>query len=97
MAQRAEIAAWLTERIAYFLEKQPSDIDPEVELVELGLDSVYALTLCGDIEERFGLAVEPTLPWDYPTVHALAGHLATVAAEVGVAEVGAAGAGIAQI
>ncbi|MCW3817573.1 acyl carrier protein [Micromonospora sp. DR5-3] len=80
MAEKAEIAAWLTERIAYFLEKQPSDIDPDVELVELGLDSVYALTLCGDIEEHFGLAVEPTLPWDYPTVHALAGHLAETAA-----------------
>ena len=92
MAEKAEIAAWLTERIAYFLEKQPSDIDPDVELVELGLDSVYALTLCGDIEERFGLAVEPTLPWDYPTVHALAGHLAETTAGAG-----APAAGIAQI
>ena len=73
---RAEIAGWLTERVAAFLERPETEIDPDVELVELGLDSVYALTLCGDIEEQFGLAVEPTLPWDYPTVNALAGYLA---------------------
>jgi acyl carrier protein len=78
-ATKDEIATWLTERVAYFLERPQAEIDPDVELVELGLDSVYALTLCGDIEERYGLAVEPTLPWDYPTVHALAGQLAEIA------------------
>ena len=40
-------------------------------LAEYGLDSVAALSLCGDIEEEFGLIVEPTVAWDHPTVQAL--------------------------
>jgi acyl carrier protein len=69
------VTRWLTERVAFYLERPQAEIDPDAPLVELGLDSVYALTLCGDIEEHFGLAVEQTLPWDYPTVNALAGYL----------------------
>ena len=71
-ATREEIATWLTERVAYFLERPPAEIDPGVELVELGLDSVYALTLCGDIEDRFDLEVDPTIVWDHPTIRSLA-------------------------
>jgi acyl carrier protein len=46
--------------------------------VELGLDSVYAMTLSGDVEERFDIEVEPTMAWDHPTVNALARHLTDV-------------------
>lgn len=66
---------WLLDRVAFYLETPAAEINPDTRFVELGLDSVYALTLCGDIEERYDLSVEPTLAWDYPTVHALAGYL----------------------
>jgi acyl carrier protein len=71
----ATVTAWLTGRIAEYREIPASDVDPELPLAELGLDSVYVLSLCGDIEDRFGLEVEPTIAWDYPTVDALAAHL----------------------
>jgi acyl carrier protein len=35
------------------------------------MDSVYALVLCGDIEDMYGVSVDPTLAWDYPTVAAI--------------------------
>ncbi|MFH9605905.1 acyl carrier protein [Streptomyces sp. NPDC017448] len=70
-----EVRAWLTERVAYFLDVTPQDIASDVLLVEIGLDSVYALTLCGDVEERFGIVVEATLAWDHPTVDALTAHI----------------------
>ncbi|WP_274563279.1 acyl carrier protein [Streptomyces spiramyceticus] len=70
------IRDWLVERIAFYLETGPEDIGTQTELVDLGLDSVYALTLCGDVEDRFGLALEPTMAWDHPTVDALTAHLA---------------------
>ncbi|MGV9319649.1 acyl carrier protein [Streptomyces sp. NPDC003660] len=66
---------WLVDRIAYYLECAPADIDAGAELAELGLDSVYALSLCGDVEDRFGLVVEPTMAWDHPSVDALTTHL----------------------
>jgi acyl carrier protein len=42
------------------------------------MDSVCALSLCGDLEDVFGLEVEPTLLWDHPTVDSLVRHLAAV-------------------
>lgn len=67
----AAVRGWLTERVAYYLERSPADIDPDTRLVGYGLDSVYALTLCGDIEDEYGLEVDATLAWDYPTVNAI--------------------------
>ncbi|MEO3978986.1 acyl carrier protein [Streptomyces sp. CAU 1734] len=70
------LSSWLADRIALYLQRSPSEISPSVPLAEYGLDSVAALSLCGDIEEDFDLVLEPTVAWDYPTVEALAGHLA---------------------
>jgi acyl carrier protein len=50
-----DIQEWLMERVAFYLEIPQYTIDPDASLVELGLDSVYAMTLSGDVEERFGL------------------------------------------
>ncbi|GGY05491.1 acyl carrier protein [Streptomyces hiroshimensis] len=69
------LTTWLAERFALYLSRSPAEIDPSVPLAEYGLDSVAALSLCGDIEEDFDLVLEPTAAWDYPTVAALAGHL----------------------
>src|SRR4051794_5308710 len=75
----------LVDRVAPHPERNPADIDEGTQLAEMGLDSVYALTLCGDVEDRFGLVVEPTLAWDHPTIDAITAHLA---AAVGGAQEG---------
>jgi len=69
------IADWLTACVADYREMQPSAIDRDAPLADLGLDSVYALTLCGDIEDHWGLETDPTAAWDFRTINALAGHL----------------------
>ncbi|GAA3735301.1 acyl carrier protein [Plantactinospora mayteni] len=69
------IRTWLVGRIAFYLQRSAEEIDADAPLVEIGLDSVYAMTLSGDVEERFDLEVEPTMAWDHPTVNALAGYL----------------------
>jgi acyl carrier protein len=66
---------WLIEQVAFYLEKDRAEIDTSVTLTQYGLDSVYAFVLCGDIEERFNITVEPTVAWDYPTIDALAGYI----------------------
>ncbi|MDW5329453.1 acyl carrier protein [Plantactinospora sp. KLBMP9567] len=69
------IRTWLVGRIAFYLQRPAEEIDADAPLVEIGLDSVYAMTLSGDVEERFDLEVEPTMAWDHPNVNALAGYL----------------------
>jgi hypothetical protein len=47
----AELRAWLTNRVAEYLRLPAPEIDTSTQLAEYGLDSVYALALCGDIED----------------------------------------------
>lgn len=68
----AQLQEWLVERIAEYLDVAPDQLDPDQPFAEIGLDSVYALTLCGDIEDALDIEVEPTMAWDYPTAAILA-------------------------
>lgn len=71
----AQLQQWVVGRVAFYLQMAPADIDPTSSLADLGMNSVYAVSLCGDIEETYGFEVEPTLAWDYPTAVAIAGYL----------------------
>lgn len=71
------IAGWLVEQTAQYLQVTPDTVRPTVPLVEYGLDSVFTFALCADIEDRFGLPVEPTLAWDYPRICEIASFLHT--------------------
>jgi acyl carrier protein len=75
-ASASRLSAWMIARIAEYTEMEPASISPVARLTDLGLDSIYALALCGDLEDEMGLKVEPTVVWDHPTVEALARHLA---------------------
>jgi acyl carrier protein len=74
---------WLLDRLAVYLRRPAETIDPLVPLAEYGMDSVCALSLCGDLEDVFGLEEEPTLMWDHPTVESLVRH---ITAELSAAE-----------
>lgn len=66
---------WLVQCVAGYAGMNHDQVATNVELSYYGLDSVYALSLCGEIEDQFHVPVEPTAIWDHPTIDALAGHL----------------------
>lgn len=66
-----KLAAWLVERVAEYVGRRPQEIETNVPLSEYGLDSVFALTLTGDLEDYLEIEVEPTVIWDNPTVEKL--------------------------
>ena len=70
-----DLRSWLRARVAHYVHLDVADIDTTATLTTYGLDSVYALTLCGDIEDHLGLVLEPTVAWDHPTIDALARHV----------------------
>jgi acyl carrier protein len=70
------IERWLIERVAFYLERPLSAVDPAVPLAEAGFDSVSAVSLCGDVEFEWDIDADPTLVFDYPTIDALAGFIA---------------------
>lgn len=73
---------WLIDRVADYTERAPHQVDPTIPLAELGMDSVSAVSLCGEIEDRWMLDIDPTLVFEYPTIAAIATYLT---AEIAVA------------
>lgn len=77
-ASKAEqkVQVWLLERLADILKIDPTQIDVREPFTHYGLGSLEAVTLSGDLEDWLGREVPPTIAYDYPTVEALAKHLA---------------------
>ena len=50
-------------------------VDEQQSFSALGLDSVAAVALSGDLEERFGLELDPTVMFEYTTLAALLDYL----------------------
>jgi acyl carrier protein len=75
-----QVLRWLTSRLAFHLDV-PAHIDPTVPLAEMGVDSVRALSLVGDVEAQFGIDVDPTMIFDYPTLSDITEYVTTAVAE----------------
>jgi acyl carrier protein len=71
-ANRRHILRWLTTQLASYLEIPATSINAMVPLAEMGVDSVHALCLVGDVEMRFDIDVDPTMIFDYPTLSRIA-------------------------
>jgi pimaricinolide synthase PimS1 len=70
-AERAHIDRlrdWCVERIARCAGVDPAHIDTARPIAEYGLASRDIAQLGGELCERLGIALSPTLLWEYPTV-----------------------------
>jgi len=70
------MAAWLIDRITFYDQVDAPAVTLDAPLTELGLDSIYVMTLCGDIEDAYGVAIDPTFFADFSTLGELADGLA---------------------
>lgn len=74
----AAIEEWLVSYISELLRIEPVSIDVRRPFAYLGLSSAEGVILAGDLERWLGGRRLPaTLAWDFPTIEALARHLAT--------------------
>lgn len=72
---REEIVSLVTDRISFYLDKPKEEIDPSVELALYGMDSVYAISVVSDIEDRLQVEVDLTEIRQYTTVETIADYL----------------------
>jgi acyl carrier protein len=72
----AEIQSWIAAYLADLLDVDAEDVDVSLPFDRYGLDSSVAIGLTGDLEDWLETRLDPTLLYDYPTVAALAKHLA---------------------
>jgi len=75
-AAAAEIQQFLIVELARRLEVDPEAIDPRQPFERYGLDSLHALRLAVELEERIGRKLPTTVLWDYPSIESLAKYLA---------------------
>ncbi|MGH2671013.1 MAG: beta-ketoacyl reductase, partial [bacterium] len=75
-ARRSLLESHLVEQVAQVLRLARSHIDAQTPLPTLGFDSLMALELRNRLEASLGLTLSATLMWGYPTIAALAPHLA---------------------
>src|SRR4029450_3009286 len=78
-----EIQAWLIAQIARQLELAAESIDAQRPFFDYGLTSREAVVLSGELSDWLGERCSPTLAYDYPSIEALARHLARDASSAG--------------
>ncbi len=70
------IQVWLISQLSEQLEVKPDDIDIGESLARYGLDSSVAISITANLEDWLGCKLGASLLWDYPSIEALARHLA---------------------
>ena len=74
--RRAVLLDYLQAQVAAALgEEGAQGITPRQRLFDLGIDSLMAVDLKNRLQADLGVALEPTLVFDYPTIEALGDYL----------------------
>lgn len=75
MYKTSEVREWMVSNLSKALGVGPEHINPQLPFTSLGLDSLTAFTLTGDLAYWLGQSLPATLFWEYPTIDSLADHL----------------------
>lgn len=82
----AEMETGLRAILATELRIPEDEVDTDRPLAEMGLNSVMAMSIRREVERLAGIELSATMLWNYPTIAALAAHLAEkVAPQTGAA------------
>ena len=70
------IEAWMMNWLIDRAGLDSKELDRNRPFAELGVDSMTAVELSQELEEEFGVALNPVVAWNYPTPSTLASYLA---------------------
>ena len=77
----AEIETWLGAWLVERLGLDPTEMSRDRPFAELGVDSLTAVELSGELEQEFGVPLPAIVAWNHPTPASLAGYLAEQSAK----------------
>jgi acyl carrier protein len=80
LVDRQRIEDWLVAQIASMQRINPEQVDVDESFIANGLSSASSVALIGDLAKMLGLTLSETLTWEYPTIAALAEHVANIGA-----------------
>jgi acyl carrier protein len=70
------IEEWLVSYLSRLLGIDPEKIGTSVSFARYGLDSSASIAMTSDLSDWLGREIDPTINYSYPTIAALAKHLA---------------------
>ncbi len=82
---QAELEDWLARYLARLLRARDAVIDVETPFAQYGLDSTAAVGLSADLGDLLGQDLADDLAYRFPTIRALAQHLASLPDEAALA------------
>ena len=75
--QRPDILKFLTERVARLTKQTPDAITEDANLVDIGLQSIDAVLLCGEVEDTFAIELDPATIFEHETLGSFAADIRT--------------------
>ncbi|GAA0492979.1 acyl carrier protein [Microbacterium aurantiacum] len=73
----SDLGDWLVDRVRFYDQVDAESVTLDAPLKELGLDSIYVMTLCGDIEDTYGVEIDPAFFADHSDLRGVAEALHT--------------------
>lgn len=73
---RADIVAFLIEKLVERVGIEAHDIDRDADLVGWGVKSIDAVLVSGELEDHYGVEIDPTLLFECRTVNRVADSIA---------------------
>lgn len=77
---RDDVLTFLTRRLAEMTRQGGAVVTADSVFVELGLQSIDAVLLCGEVEDRFGIELDPALIFEHETVGSFAREVGEIVA-----------------
>ena len=71
-----QIEEWLASYLSKLLGIDPEKIGSRISFARYGLDSSASIALTSELGDWLGRELDPTINYSYPTIEALAKHLA---------------------
>lgn len=72
IADRAQVVSFLLDRLVERIGGDPAAIGLDEDLIELGVRSIDAVLVSGEIEDCYGVEIDPVLLFECRTVNRVA-------------------------
>lgn len=65
---RANVESFLRERIMDRTGVEEANLTPTTVLLEIGLQSIDAVLICGEVEDQFEIELDPSIMFEFKTL-----------------------------